>query len=312
MYAHHHGYLHWDAELDPSNETWFRAFSAHGYEVASFVFDTNYLFKELPEANVRGTSESLDGALEWIRANREHTFLSVRAQLGDAHALRHRPRRPQELARRQGGGDRGHPVRFGIGARVDARGLPDRGRAPVRGARRVVSRGARRPRIAREHRLRVPLRPRRVVGRALPGQGRRAGRLPHARRSPPRRDRRGTADSLRTRARAGRRRLAGAFRRPHADAPRARGSAGARDRRRVAPSRRRRPTGDDRRHRHGRAHEARGPDAAVEADPRRRQRRRGGIPARRRPARARPPAPTPRPSSASSSSASSRAPNATS
>jgi N-sulfoglucosamine sulfohydrolase len=73
-YAHHHGYLHWDATLDPSIETWFRAFAAHGYEVASFVFDTNYLFKDLPEANVLGTSETLDGAFEWLRANRHAPF----------------------------------------------------------------------------------------------------------------------------------------------------------------------------------------------------------------------------------------------
>ena len=75
MYAHHHGYLHWDAQLDPSIETWFRAFSAHGYEVASFVFDTNYLFKDLPEANVLGTSESLHGAFAFMRENRERPFL---------------------------------------------------------------------------------------------------------------------------------------------------------------------------------------------------------------------------------------------
>lgn len=74
MYAHHHGYLHWDAQLDPSSETFFRAFSAHGYEVASFVFDTNYLFKDLPEANVRGTSETLEGAFEWLRSNRGTPF----------------------------------------------------------------------------------------------------------------------------------------------------------------------------------------------------------------------------------------------
>ena len=72
--AHHHGYLHWDAQLDPTTETIFRAFSAHGYEVGSFVFDTNYLFKDLPEANVRGTSETLDGAFAWLRENREKPF----------------------------------------------------------------------------------------------------------------------------------------------------------------------------------------------------------------------------------------------
>ena len=75
MYAHHHGYLHWDATLDPSIETVFRAFGAHGYEVGSFVFDENYLFKDLPEANVLGTSETLDGAFDFMRANRDKPFL---------------------------------------------------------------------------------------------------------------------------------------------------------------------------------------------------------------------------------------------
>jgi arylsulfatase A-like enzyme len=56
-------------------ETMFRAFSAHGFEVASFVFDTNYLFKDLPEANVLGTSETLDGAVDWLRASRDKPFL---------------------------------------------------------------------------------------------------------------------------------------------------------------------------------------------------------------------------------------------
>ncbi len=73
--AHHHGYLHWDAQLDPTTETLFRAFAAHGYEVGSFVFDTNYLFKDLPDANVVGTSETLDGAFAWLRVNREKPFL---------------------------------------------------------------------------------------------------------------------------------------------------------------------------------------------------------------------------------------------
>ena len=102
MYAHHHGYLHWDAALDPSIETWFRAFSAHGYEVASFVFDTNYLFKDLPEANVRRHVGVARRRVRVAPRESRHTFLSLRPQLGDAHALRHRPRGPQELARRQG------------------------------------------------------------------------------------------------------------------------------------------------------------------------------------------------------------------
>lgn len=75
LYPHHHGYLHWDAELDASVETLFRAFGAHGYEVASFVFDPTYLFKDLGEANVLGTSDTLDGAFAWMRENRERPFL---------------------------------------------------------------------------------------------------------------------------------------------------------------------------------------------------------------------------------------------
>ncbi len=75
LYAHHHGYLHWDATLDPTTETLFRAFAAHGYDVGTFVFDRNYLFKDLEEANVLGTSETLDGAVEWLRARREKPFL---------------------------------------------------------------------------------------------------------------------------------------------------------------------------------------------------------------------------------------------
>ncbi len=75
LYAHHHGYLHWDAVLDPTTETLFRALSAHGYEVGTFVFDTNYLFKEMREANVQGTSETLDEAIAWLRGNRQRPFL---------------------------------------------------------------------------------------------------------------------------------------------------------------------------------------------------------------------------------------------
>jgi arylsulfatase A-like enzyme len=75
LYAHRHGYLHWDAELDPTTETLFRALSAHGYDAGTFVFDTNYLFKEMPEANVLGTSETLDGAISWLRERRDTPFL---------------------------------------------------------------------------------------------------------------------------------------------------------------------------------------------------------------------------------------------
>jgi membrane-anchored protein YejM (alkaline phosphatase superfamily) len=75
LYPHHHGYLHWDAQLDPDAETLFSSFADNGHEVGTFVFDLNYLFKEIPEANVLGTSEKLDGAIAWLRENRSKPFL---------------------------------------------------------------------------------------------------------------------------------------------------------------------------------------------------------------------------------------------
>ena len=75
LYPHHHGYLHWDAGLAPTTETLFRALGAHGYDVGTFVFDTGYLFKGMPEANVLGTSEALDGAIAWLRERRDRPFL---------------------------------------------------------------------------------------------------------------------------------------------------------------------------------------------------------------------------------------------
>jgi arylsulfatase A-like enzyme len=72
---HHHGFLHWDARLDPSLPTLFGLASARGYEVASFVFDENYLFKGWPDANVAGTTETLDGVVAWLREHRDRPFL---------------------------------------------------------------------------------------------------------------------------------------------------------------------------------------------------------------------------------------------
>ena len=74
LHPHRHRYLHWDAELDPALPTLFTIAAAYGYETGSFVFDENYLFKGFADANVAGTSERLDGAIEWLRAHRERPF----------------------------------------------------------------------------------------------------------------------------------------------------------------------------------------------------------------------------------------------
>jgi arylsulfatase A-like enzyme len=74
LYPHRHGYLHWDAELDPALPTLFSVAAAYGYDTGSFVFDERYLFRDFADANVAGTSERLDGAVEWLRARGTSPF----------------------------------------------------------------------------------------------------------------------------------------------------------------------------------------------------------------------------------------------
>jgi arylsulfatase A-like enzyme len=74
LYPHHHGYLHWDAVLDPAVPTLFTVAAAYGYETGSFVFDENYLFRGFADANVAGTSERMDGAAEWLKTHADRPF----------------------------------------------------------------------------------------------------------------------------------------------------------------------------------------------------------------------------------------------
>jgi len=72
--AHRHGMTHWDARLDQATPTLFTLAAAHGLATASFVFDEAFLFRGFRDANVVGTSEGLDGAVEWLRAHRDQPF----------------------------------------------------------------------------------------------------------------------------------------------------------------------------------------------------------------------------------------------
>jgi len=74
LYPHRHGYLHWDAVLDPALPTLFTVAAAYGYETGSFVFDEGYLFRDFADANVAGTGERLDGVVEWLRARGASPF----------------------------------------------------------------------------------------------------------------------------------------------------------------------------------------------------------------------------------------------
>jgi arylsulfatase A-like enzyme len=74
LYPHRHGFLHWDAYIDPETPTVFRPFAAAGYGVASFVFDDSYLFRDIPEAGVLGETTTLDATVAWLRANATRPF----------------------------------------------------------------------------------------------------------------------------------------------------------------------------------------------------------------------------------------------
>jgi len=75
LYPHHHKYLHWDATLDPAIPTLFTVAAANGYDTGSFVFDENFLFRGFADANVAGTSETLDGVVAWLREHRDRPFV---------------------------------------------------------------------------------------------------------------------------------------------------------------------------------------------------------------------------------------------
>ncbi|MGL6280347.1 MAG: sulfatase family protein, partial [Gaiella sp.] len=77
LYPHHHGVLHWDRALDPATPTLFTRAAEAGYAVGSFVFDEAFLFKGFADANVLGTSETLDGAIAFLREHADRPFLLV-------------------------------------------------------------------------------------------------------------------------------------------------------------------------------------------------------------------------------------------
>jgi arylsulfatase A-like enzyme len=73
-YPHRHGVLDWGCEVAAGTETMQGRFARSGYEAASFVFDDGFLFRTMPDAMVRGRSDSIDPILGWIEANAGRPF----------------------------------------------------------------------------------------------------------------------------------------------------------------------------------------------------------------------------------------------
>ena len=289
-----------------------RVLGATATRSGTFVFDTNYLFKEMPEANVLGTSETLDGAIAWLREKRDKPFLLFFHNWAThmPYDILHSERKDWLAAKQEVIG--GIQADSASALEATREGYRQGGRAPVGDARRVDARGAREPRPAREARC----------SRSSPTTG-----SPGASASPDKQDVQGVYHMH-----------GAALYDEIVNVPLILSAPGRLDPAVVAtqvrsvdlmptllelaglPAReidgesllsaRGRPPGGDRRHGQGRADEARRPHAAVEADPRRGERGGGGLQPRtstRGSSRAVPP--TRPPSSGSSSSASSRAPS---
>jgi arylsulfatase A-like enzyme len=73
-YPHRHGVLDWGSDMAPGTETLQGGFARSGYEVATFVFDEGFLFRMVPDAMVRGRSDSIDPILGWLEANARRPF----------------------------------------------------------------------------------------------------------------------------------------------------------------------------------------------------------------------------------------------
>ena len=74
LYPHRHGHYAWN-EPNPAIRTVFDAFAEAERDVATFVFDREFLFKGLRNANVLGETDTLDDVVAWLRQPHERPFL---------------------------------------------------------------------------------------------------------------------------------------------------------------------------------------------------------------------------------------------
>jgi len=74
IYGHRLGLYKWEQPWPAEHPSLFRVFSGAGYNVTSFVFDAGHLFRLVPEAGVAGSSQDLDGVIDWLE-NCRHSDL---------------------------------------------------------------------------------------------------------------------------------------------------------------------------------------------------------------------------------------------
>lgn len=75
IYAHKHQIFTWDKGFAEAVTTIFHTFARHGHVVASFVFDRDFLFSQMPFANVQGNTEQYDQVCDWLQNHAHEDFL---------------------------------------------------------------------------------------------------------------------------------------------------------------------------------------------------------------------------------------------
>jgi arylsulfatase A-like enzyme len=75
VYSHRLGLAQWQQPWPHDRASLFRLAAGSGLEVASFVFDPAYLFCQVPEANVQGSSQEPAAVLRWLRDRRGEGFV---------------------------------------------------------------------------------------------------------------------------------------------------------------------------------------------------------------------------------------------
>ncbi|MBI5532339.1 MAG: sulfatase [Deltaproteobacteria bacterium] len=67
LWAHRLGLYRWEQPLPSHARSLFGAMADQGYQVASFVFDPDYLFVSVPEAGVVGSSQDVERMIGWLQ-----------------------------------------------------------------------------------------------------------------------------------------------------------------------------------------------------------------------------------------------------
>ncbi|MDJ0762588.1 MAG: sulfatase-like hydrolase/transferase [Myxococcota bacterium] len=75
VYSHRLGLAKWEQPWPDAYPNLFELAAQADYEIASFVFDPTHLFRRVPAARVKGSSQDTDALMGWLKANRGKKFL---------------------------------------------------------------------------------------------------------------------------------------------------------------------------------------------------------------------------------------------